>query len=84
VVNDRNIVLGVIRGESWEANPQARVADVMEPGPRTFRPDWDINDAQKVLRNSNLDAAIVTTSDGALLGIIRTAQKKIQKARKAA
>src|SRR6266516_1089600 len=84
VVNDRNIVLGAIQGETWEANPQARVADVMQPGPRTVRPDLDPKDAQKALRNSNLDTAIVTTSDGELLGIIRTAQKKAQKSRRAA
>ena len=84
VVNDRNIVLGVIGGESWDANPQARVVDVMQPGPRTFRPDLDPKDAQKALRNSNLEVAIVTTSDGELLGILRTAQRKPQKARKAA
>jgi len=84
VVNDRNIVLGVIQGETWEANPQARVADVMQPGPRTLRPDLDPKDAQKILRNYDAPSAIVTTSDGELLGIIRIAQKKSQKARKAA
>ena len=41
VVNDRNIVLGVIRGEAWDANPLARVVDVMQPGPRTIRPDLE-------------------------------------------
>src|SRR5213592_2111830 len=74
VVNDRNIVLGVIAGESWDSNPQARVVDVMQPGPRTFRPDLDPKDAQKALHHSNLEGAIVTTSDGELLGIIRIAQ----------
>jgi rhodanese-related sulfurtransferase len=84
VVNDRNIVLGVIQGETWDANPQSRVADVMQPGPRTLRPDLDPKDAQKILRNYDSSIAIVTTSDGELLGIIRIAQKKSQKARKAA
>jgi rhodanese-related sulfurtransferase len=84
VVNDRNIVLGVIQGETWDANPQSRVGDVMQPGPRTLRPDLDPKDAQKLLRNYDASAAIVTTSDGELLGIIRIAQKKSQKARKAA
>jgi rhodanese-related sulfurtransferase len=84
VVNDRNIVLGVIQGERWEANPQARVAEVMQPGPRTIRPDLDPKDAQKILRNYDAPTAIVTTSDGELLGIIRIAQKKPQKAHKAA
>jgi len=84
VVNDRNIVMGVIQGETWDANPLARVADVMQPGPRTIRPDLDPKDAQKILRNYDASAAIVTTSDGELLGIIRIAQKKPQKANKAA
>src|SRR5919197_6307882 len=84
VVNDRNIVLGVIQGETWDANSQARVADVMQPGPRTLRPDLDPKDAQKLLRNYDAPSAIVTTSDGELLGIIRIAQKKSQKAHKAA
>jgi rhodanese-related sulfurtransferase len=84
VVNDRNIVLGVIQGERWNANPQARVADVMQPGPRTIRPDLEPKDAQKMLRNYDAPSAIVTTSDGELLGIIRIAQKKPQKAHEAA
>jgi len=84
VVNDRNIVLGVIQGETWDANPLSRVADIMQPGPRTIRPDLDPKDAQKILRNYDAPSAIVTTSDGELLGIIRIAQKKTQKARKAA
>src|ERR1043166_9023071 len=41
VVNDRNIVLGVIQGEAWDANPLSRVVDVMQPGPRTIRPDLE-------------------------------------------
>jgi rhodanese-related sulfurtransferase len=84
VLNDRAIVLGVIQGDAWDANPQARVSDVMQPGPRTIRPDLDPKDAQKILRNYDASSAIVTTSDGELLGIIRVAQKKSQKARKAA
>ena|SRR2546422_1051849 len=84
VVNDKNIVLGVIRGESWDANPQARIVDVMQPGPHTLRPDLDHKDAEKVLRNEDSDIAIVTTSDGELLGIVKSAQKKAQKTHKAA
>ena len=84
VVNDRNIVLGAIQGETWEANPQARVADVMQTGPRTLRPDMDPKDAQKILRKSDASSAIVTTSDGELLGLIRIGQKKSQKTRRAA
>ena len=84
VLNDRKIVMGVIQGDTWDANPLSRVVDVMQPGPRTLRPDMDPKDAQKVLRNYEAPSAIVTTSDGELLGIIRIAQKKSQKTHKAA
>lgn len=84
VINDRNIVLGVIQGETWDASSQSRVADVMQPGPRTLRPDLDPKDAQRMLRHYDSPVAIVTTSDGELLGIIRIAQKKSQKTHKAA
>ncbi len=70
--------------DSWDANPQARVADVMQTGPRTLRPDIDPKDAQKILRKSDASSAIVTTSDGELLGLIRIGQKKSQKTRRAA
>src|SRR5262245_11278923 len=84
VVNDRNIVLGVIQGEAWDANPQRRVAEVMQPGPKTIRPDLEPKDAQRILRDYDGPTAIVTTSDGELLGMIRIAQKKPQKSHKAA
>jgi len=84
VVNDRNIVLGVISGETWDANPQARIVDIMQPGPHTVRPDLEPKDAERVLRSADSDSAIVTTSDGELLGVIKPAQKKAQKSHKAA
>jgi rhodanese-related sulfurtransferase len=84
VVNDRNIVLGVIQGKAWDANPQARVVDVMQPGPRTLRPDLEPKEAQKILRQYDASSAIVTTSDGELLGIVRIAQKKAEGERSAA
>ena len=84
VINEKNIVLGVIQGETWNANPQARIVEIMQPGPRTLRPDLDPKDAQKILRNYDAAGAIVTTGDGELLGIVRVAQKKPQKAHKAA
>ena len=84
VLSDRNIVLGVIEGEIWNANPLSRIADVMNPGPKTIRPDLEPKDAQKVLKHYDAPNAIVTTSDGELLGIVKIAQKKAQKGHKAA
>jgi len=84
VVNDRNIVLGAIQGETWNADPLSRVVDVMQPGPRTVRPDLEPKDAQRILRHYDGLSAIVTAPDGELLGIIRIAQKKSRKAHEAA
>jgi len=81
VVNDRNIVLGVIEGESWEKNNGARVVDVMQPGPRTIRPHLEVKEAQKALSGYTAPSAIVTTSDGELLGIVHIAQGKADKER---
>ena len=61
VVNERNIVLGVIQGKTWDENPQARIIDVMHPGPRTLRPDMDPKDAEKIRRRAELTRVIVTT-----------------------
>jgi len=79
VLNDRNIVMGVIEGDAWNANPLSRAAEAMKPGPRTFRPDADPKEITKELRKDDLENAIVTTSDGELLGVLRIGQKKTQK-----
>jgi rhodanese-related sulfurtransferase len=78
VVNESNIVLGVIEGQVWNANPEARVADIMEPAPQIIRPDLEPKDAQKILRGYQAPTALVTTSDGELLGVLKIAQKKAQ------
>lgn len=78
VLNDRNIVMGIIQGDAWNANPLSRASDTMDPGPRTFRPNGDPKEIVKELRKEERDNAIVTTSDGELIGILRV-QKKSQK-----
>jgi rhodanese-related sulfurtransferase len=82
VLNDRNIVMGIIEGNAWNANPLSRASDVMQPGPRTFRPDGDPKEIMKELRRADTDNAIVTTSDGELIGVLKVGQKKTQKSPK--
>lgn len=79
VLNDRNVVMGVIQGEAWNANPLSRASEVMDPGPRTFRPDGDPREILKELKKDEVDNALVTTSDGELLGVLRVGQKKSHK-----
>ena len=85
VLDSEQHLLGVVSfRELFAAAPDKSVADIMQPGPRTIRPDIDPKDAQRILRNYDASSAIVTTSDGELLGIVRIAQKKSQKTHKAA
>jgi hypothetical protein len=51
----------------------------MDPGPRTFRPNGDPKEILKELKKEDRDNAIVTTSDGELIGILRVSQKRSQK-----
>src|ERR1041385_636895 len=68
VVNDRNIVLGVIQGDAWGVNPAARDVDVMDSGPLTIRPNVDPKEAREILRDYDASTVIVTPRDGELLG----------------
>jgi len=80
VLNDRNIVMGIIEGESWNADPLLRASEAMNPAPRTVRLDGDPKEIMKELRKDEAENAIVTTSDGELVGILRVGgQKKTHK-----
>lgn len=69
VVNDERIVLGLLSGEALESGSDAQAEDVMRPAPLTIRPDLSPEDAlQKMKKRS---AALVTTADGELLGVLR-------------
>src|SRR5436309_7140619 len=71
VLNDRKIVMGIIQGDAWNANPLSRASEAMDPAPRTFRPDNDPKEVLKEMRRAEMDNALVTTSDGELLGVLR-------------
>ena len=73
VVDGGGIVLGllsekVLAGES--SNPAATAGQVMEAGPSTFRPSLPVQEMTEYLREHKLDRALITTSDGKLVGIL--------------
>jgi CBS domain-containing protein len=70
VVNELNIVLGRLRGEAWEAEPQTPVEDVMENGPTTFRPDNFLEPLIQRMRDKKVGNVIITNSDGVLIGVL--------------
>jgi len=79
VVNKQGIVLGLIREEMWKGDLDVSAESVMELGPVTFRPSYSVDDATEFLNKHDWDSALVTSSDGKLMGIFRrelSAKKK--------
>lgn len=71
VVNDERVVLGLLRQEALDVDPQTPVEQVMEPGPKTYRFHVLPEKAADYLRRHEIDSVLVTTSDGELLGLLR-------------
>jgi CBS domain-containing protein len=72
VVNGDRVVLGVLSLSTLERAPiDRRIAEVMERAPRTIRPSLAIDAAEAALGGD--DHVLVTTSDGALIGVLRRA-----------
>ncbi|HEX2173593.1 MAG TPA: TIGR03557 family F420-dependent LLM class oxidoreductase [Dehalococcoidia bacterium] len=68
-VNDRQIVLGLLRAKALSGDPTATVVDVMAEGPSTFRPGITIEELTHYLRDRDLETALISTSDGVLIGM---------------
>jgi len=70
VVNDADIVLGMLRSKALAAELATVVEEVMDPGLSTFRPDVPLEEMQHYLKERDLDSVVITTADGKLLGIL--------------
>lgn len=70
VVNESNIVLGRLRRETWDADPDTPVQNVMENGPTTFRPDNFLEPLIKRMHEKKVGSVIITNSDGVLIGLL--------------
>lgn len=66
-----HVVLGIVRPEVFGLDPSTPVADVLQPGPSTFRPSMTIGELVTYLRDSNEARALVTTLSGRWIGLIR-------------
>ena len=69
VANDQRIVLGLLRSDAIQANGSKTVEDVMLKGPVTFRPNAGLEEVDQYLTRHHLGYALVTTSDGELIGL---------------
>jgi CBS domain-containing protein len=86
VVDAEGIVLGRLGRKALAEKPDATapgtgsnrgsgadvtVESVMDPGPGTIRPSTALEEIVKRLKDRDLERALVTTSDGGLVGVLR-------------
>jgi Mg/Co/Ni transporter MgtE len=70
VLNSDRIVLGLI-DFSREIERDKSIGEVMRPAPLTFRPGKAVADACDYLKTKNVSVALVTTSVGQFIGVLR-------------
>jgi CBS domain-containing protein len=72
LVTDDGCLHGRLRGsELARCDPNSHAEDVMEVGPSTVRPGAELAPLVERLHKRNLSFAVVTTPDGALVGVMR-------------
>jgi len=71
VVNAAGIVLGRVTLKTLETDQHTTVAQVMDPGPMTYRPHEIADEAARKLAARNVRSVLVTNSDGELIGGFR-------------
>jgi len=69
VVNDQRIVLGLLRSDAIKANGAKTAEEAMISGPVTFRPNVALEEIDRYLTDHKIGHAVVTTSEGELIGL---------------
>ncbi|GAC1574256.1 MAG: hypothetical protein NVS3B24_01190 [Candidatus Dormibacteria bacterium] len=71
VVNEHGIVLGRLFGKELELGDTDVVAEVMRPGPSTYRANVTVAEIIDRVRDGNWETVPVTTPEGKLVGLAR-------------
>jgi CBS domain-containing protein len=69
VVNDRRILLGLLRSDVIKANGTKTAEEAMISGPVTFRPNVALEEIDRYLTEHKIGHAVVTTPEGELIGL---------------
>ena len=69
VVSQTGVLLGRVRHSVLDCDPALRAEEVMEPGPKTFRPHRPAGHVAKQLAEKGFRWAIVTDPEGRLIGV---------------
>jgi CBS domain-containing protein len=70
VVNEKRIVLGLLRAEELARDGDGTAGSAMRPGPSTYRPHVAIEEIAEVMAARALPNVPVTTSAGELIGLL--------------
>ena len=73
VVNDQRVVLGLVSGEDLGTDDERPVGEVMREAPTTIRPNVEAPALASQLEGDSSAKALVTTSEGVLVGLLRAA-----------
>jgi Mg/Co/Ni transporter MgtE len=71
VVNEERIVFGLLRAKELDGDEDARIEQVMRPGPSSFRPHVPIEEMAEFMIQHDLVNCPVTTLEGRLVGLLK-------------
>ena len=71
VVDDQRVVLGRLRGDSLDGDPEQTAEAVMEAGPTTVRPSEPLDVLIERMQKRKVESIVVTTATGVLVGVLR-------------
>jgi CBS domain-containing protein len=74
VVNDHQIVLGLVRSDAIKADGAKTAEEAMLSGPVTFRPNVALEEVERYLTDHKIGYAVVTTPEGELIGLVSADQ----------
>jgi predicted transcriptional regulator len=78
VISTSGVLLGRLRASMLDCDPKLTAEQVMEPGPKTFRPHKTAAGLAQELGERDLRWGIVTTPEGELIGVV--ARKELEAA----
>jgi CBS domain-containing protein len=71
-INEERVILGDLRGEALlNPPPDARVGEVMNPGPSTYRPNVSVEEMRRHMDATKSTRVYVADADGRLIGLLR-------------
>lgn len=80
VVAGDGTLVGRLGADALAGDPAVPAEQVMEAGPTTVRPDRQLEELVKAMREKDLTAMLVTTPEGRLLGVLprRAAEQTLE------